>query len=489
LQNPEETKKYVRDTTLAGLAQLVLQLRGVIVVPFYAKMLGAEGYGSIAQIILVVGMVIPVAGLNLGGAVVRFLPELAKRSLEEKRECFLSLFLVVLVGCAIGSAAVSVASDFVARTLLNNPSQGPLLAIGAYIILASEAGYVAGCYFRAFQRMKEYTAYSTADSLFETILIVAAVLAGFGVRGVVVAMLANKSLFVIIRCAVILSELGLSIPRFRDFRTHLAFALPLLPKTYFTWAVNSGDRFVISMYLGGAEVGFYAVAYLLSTFISLVRGAIGTVLYPTVCRLWDEGKHDETRRYLEHTIVYFLRVAIPASVGISVMAKPLLMLLATPEFVAPGGRCVPFIIAGYTIMGVGDIGGIVISLVKKTQILTLLMGIGAAINLLLNFALIPSYGISGAAVATLVAYAAMSVSQYVVSLRYLDCRIAWGPVLKVLIAAAAMGAIVHLYHPAGLGEILVAVALGAGSYILLLLVMGGVERQELRFLMDVARGR
>ena len=136
-----------------------------------------------------------------------------------------------------------------------------------------------------------------------------------------------------------------------------------------------------------------------------------------VSRLWDEGNQGETRKYLEYTMVYFLRVAIPAGIGIGVLAEPVLGIFTTTEFVAPGMHCIPYILLGYVVIGTGDISGLVFSLVKKTHILAILMAAGAALNLVLNLVLIPHYGIVGAAVATMASYVAIAVLLHAVSLR------------------------------------------------------------------------
>jgi O-antigen/teichoic acid export membrane protein len=55
---------------------------------------------------------------------------------------------------------------------------------------------------------------------------------------------------------------------------------------------------------------------------------------------------------------------------------------------------------------------------KKTKYLPLITGIGAAMNIIVNFALIPKFGITGAAYATLFSYLAMMIGIYITANKF-----------------------------------------------------------------------
>jgi O-antigen/teichoic acid export membrane protein len=61
---------------------------------------------------------------------------------------------------------------------------------------------------------------------------------------------------------------------------------------------------------------------------------------------------------------------------------------------------------------------------KKTTTISCLSGAGFATNIILNFLLIPKMGVNGSAVATIVAYAFMTVGCLVFSNRHLELK--WG---------------------------------------------------------------
>ena len=66
-------KKFTKDVGLAGVAQLVTSIKGLILLPILTKTLGAEMYGIWAQILVTVSLLMPLTLLQLEYAMTRFL--------------------------------------------------------------------------------------------------------------------------------------------------------------------------------------------------------------------------------------------------------------------------------------------------------------------------------------------------------------------------------------------------------------------------------
>ena len=75
---------------------------------------------------------------------------------------------------------------------------------------------------------------------------------------------------------------------------------------------------------------------------------------------------------------------------------------------------------------------------KKGKILMLLTMLSATVNVILNVILIPKYGITGAAIATLVSFVLLATSNKIISSKIFDIAIPWISILKFGIAAAFM---------------------------------------------------
>ena len=118
-----------------------------------------------------------------------------------------------------------------------------------------------------------------------------------------------------------------------------------------------------------------------------------------------------------------------------------------------------------------------ISIMRRTKVLAVLAVLAAALNIGLNFALIPPYGMLGAAVATVVAYVALTLAHYRVAQHYYATPYEPGRVLTAIALATGFG----ILGVVPLGPTAVAVAvklLALGAFVVLLRVFRVVDRDE-----------
>jgi len=91
--------------------------------------------------------------------------------------------------------------------------------------------------------------------------------------------------------------------------------------------------------------------------------------------------------------------------------------------------------AGYTVLAIG------IGRARQTQFNWIVSGAAAALNVALNFALIPPYGMMGAAVSTAAAYVALFLGMTINSQRVYPVPYQWRRVLTLSSVAIALTAI------------------------------------------------
>jgi len=98
---------------------------------------------------------------------------------------------------------------------------------------------------------------------------------------------------------------------------------------------------------------------------------------------------------------------------------------------------VPIVLFAYLFLGIYTnlIAGIYIE--KKTRYLPLITGLGAVLNIASAFLLIPLWGITGAAISTLVSYIAMAVYIYIVSQKFYPVQYEVSKLLMILLIDAA----------------------------------------------------
>jgi O-antigen/teichoic acid export membrane protein len=125
--------------------------------------------------------------------------------------------------------------------------------------------------------------------------------------------------------------------------------------------------------------------------------------------------------------------------------------------------------AGYVVVAIG------IGRARKTQFNWVVTGAAAVVNVALNLALIPPYGMMGAALATVAAYTTMAVGMAWWSQRIYPVPYQWRRVVTAALAAVALAAIGKELD-AGLAAVVVLVL----AYPLTLGVLGFTSAEERR---------
>jgi O-antigen/teichoic acid export membrane protein len=271
-------------------------------------------------------------------------------------------------------------------------------------------------------------------------------------------------------------QLGLEFSR-SLLREMNRFGMPLVPSALALWAINFIDRIFIAQYKGQAEVGVYSVAVRISSAVLFLMIAF-RLAWPAFAYSIEDDR--EAKRTYSYVLTYLLFLCCWISIALGVLAPWLVHLLAR----GPGfGRAADAVAllsfaatayAGYTVVAIG------IGRARQTQFNWIVSGIAAAVNIALNVALIPPYGMIGAAIATLAAYLALFLGMVLNSQRVYPVGYQWRRVGTL--AAVAVGLTVAGSVP----DVPLAVAiLIALAYPVVLLPLGfylPAERRRLRTL-------
>jgi O-antigen/teichoic acid export membrane protein len=225
-------------------------------------------------------------------------------------------------------------------------------------------------------------------------------------------------------------------------------------------------------------VGIYSAACSIGNLIQLLVSPLQLILLPEISKLFDENKIDQVRTYMSHSLRYFLLITIPAVFGLSALAKPLLGVFTTEEFLS-GWFVIPIIALSGLLAGIFQIFINIIFLVKETKYITYINIVAAASNVLLNLLLIPSKGIGGAALSTLISYFLMIVLCIRVSAKHFVFHFYLYDVVKSIFSSLVVYLFVSHFTISNIYELFAVSGMGAFIYVFLMLIIGGFSKQEI----------
>ena len=211
------------------------------------------------------------------------------------------------------------------------------------------------------------------------------------------------------------------------------FGIPLVPTALFLWVTNFSDRFFLVKLSDVSEAGLYSVGVRVASAMVLLLTAFRMAWPAFAFSIRDE---DEAKRTYAYVLTYLTVVTAWVALALTLFAPWLVDLLAAPRF-AESYRVVgplsfaAVAFAAYIVVAIG------VGRIRRTQFNWVVTGAAAIVNVALNLSLIPPYGMMGAAIATVAAYATMAVGMAWWSQRIYPVPYQWRRVVTA--AAAAVG--------------------------------------------------
>jgi O-antigen/teichoic acid export membrane protein len=469
---------------LTAVTTPLVSLSNLILLPILTKNLAIADYGAWALIMATMGLLPVFATLGLPSAMIRFLA--AATDKREIRETFYSMGFMVLFTSSIISGLLFLFAPQIAASLFQNNYTIALLLI-PNVLIACLAAYLIQ-YFITFQQIKRYSVLNFFNAYLNTALIAYFVLSGHGLEGAVIALLIQQLVVFAVVMYLIVAQIGFAIPKFERVREHLAFSLPLVPGSLSNWLVNSSDRYLIAFFLGAAAVGYYSPGYSLGTTLSVVSGPLATLLPAVLAKHYDENNIAEVRTILTYSLKYYAGMALPCVFALSVLSKPLLLVLTTQQIAANGYLVTPFVAAGTALIGAFSVLVLILALKKKTVVIGTIWTLAAVLNFGLNLVLIPYLGLVGAALTTFLAFLFAFVLTTLYSFRQFKFDVSKGFIVKSVCGSSIMALFLLLWNPSGLLSILLSIALAAVIYLTILLALRGFTIQEFKLIYRIYMG-
>lgn len=170
----------------------------------------------------------------------------------------------------------------------------------------------------------------------------------------------------------------------------------------FSFVVLYIDVLMVAAYLGEADAGLYAIAARVAEWAYALPVAGGAMLFATLVEQ-SEGE----RRAFTLQILRRAAIGMPIVLALMGLAAPMLVRLLYGEAYLPGLSALYWLLPAIYALGLHTLVMNHLAATGMPWVAVAAPAAGAVVNLGLNVWLIPTLGIRGAAVASLVAYAVM----------------------------------------------------------------------------------
>lgn len=420
-------KKLIKNTGLITLGTFGSKLLPFILIRLYTYVLQDGEYNTADLITQTAKLIIPFAALGLTEGLFR----LAMEGEEERRKKVFSAGFVLFSG----GFALLLPLFLIAQILLGaagSEFSNYVWLIALYVLCSCLHSLVT-----QYIRTKDHFAFFSLQGVINTALVAALNIVflyfnDFGVTGYVLSVvLADFIVFLLIfvkerlwRDLVPVRSIEKSI-----YKEMVGYSVPLIPMSVSWWVTSVSDRYMVRWFVDDPNIAdFYSAAYKIPTLVTLLCTVFSQAWsYSSVA----EKDEKERSSFFSGVFSFYSGLLFVTAAGIMAFCKILTKIMMDPSYYT-AWEYIP-VLAGATVFSalVTFVGSVYTVRMKSTFSMWTAM-MGAGVNILLNLVLIPRelFGISlpglgamGAAIATLISYAAVFAVRALTAGRYVKFKI------------------------------------------------------------------
>jgi O-antigen/teichoic acid export membrane protein len=460
-----------RQSMIALSSTIGLTIIGFFSTIYFAHALGPSVLGAYFLFLAYLGIFNLVGDGGFGGAAVKRISE----GIEPNE--YLSAFAFIRVILLAVSVTVLL---FAAPYLKDVTSSGVFFWLLLGLIVSVFSG-ISGIGVYGSGKVGVAQISSFVDVIIRTLFQIFAVFLGYGVAGLIGGFVAG----LIAGGLMNFRYLDLRFIRFRlsHLKNLSGFSFWIFLTASGSLVFSYADTLLIGYFMSNSDVGIYRTAFQLTMIASFTTLAFHTVLYPKISSWGAQGQFTEIENSLARAITYSLLLAIPTCIGGWILGSKLLYYLYGASFVE-GAPALVFLLLMQVVNVFMYLGTMSLNALNRPKDAFNITLIAAILNILLDITLIPVMGITGAAIATLIAMSVNALGALILLSRVISVKFEFTSIKNILYASGIMGIIVvciyvllPLFHVIA---VLAVVIIGAGIYILVLFKLDKEIHNELK---------
>ncbi len=483
----EKIKNAVSNSYFVLSLSIVGIFIGYILRIFLSRTLSLEDFGLFYAVSAFIGLFTLVRYLGLNQALAKFVPEfLAKKEDNNIRSTISIVLIIQTITIAIFTLFIFIFREPISISLFKSTTAEPILVLMTLSFFPSMFFTIFQSVFQGYQKLRLYA--SVEPVRIALTLIFSVIFIDLGAAGVALA-------YLIAACATTAVFLkgfyGLDITKMHSkitanlTRRILKFSTPVFVSSIATIIISYTDTIIITFFRTLQEVALYQVALPTSQLLLVFSSSIAAVAFPLVSELYSKRRFSDIQKGIRAMTLLLVAMVMPF----------VAILLSFPEAIISLLFSDSFLLASLTLQ-VLSISMIFYSIFVIFQ--TTLDGIGrpfittkvmfsmAGVNLVLNLLLVPILGITGSAIASLLAY----IVGVLLGMRYVSSHtgvsLPFKRLTKIIISGAASFAAMYsikiLLNSPVLLEFVLALVIGFFVYLVAALLLKAITYEDIKII-------
>ncbi len=404
-----QLKQLLSESAIYGLSSILPKLIGLVLIPFYTKVLIPADYGTMNLINAFLSLVLVFSLFSMDNSATRWFYDSEVE--EEQKKIISSWFWFHLSVTIVLSLLLFLFADLIMGKFLRIEDQSLYyIAVAGFFMKSMPA--VTVNWFRMLRMPKQTVAYSLFHSLLEIGLTVYFVLSlKLGVYGIFLGALIGSTVKTLVGLFLMRKWIIPKLFRSSLIRHMFVFALPMIPTSIALWLYNTSSSFFIDYFHGKTDLGLFQIGLSLAGGIVILIYAFKMAFPPFAFSIYKQKHAKQLFSYVLHLYSF---VCILSALLIALFSKEILILFTVEAYY--GAFVVAGILVFYNILyGYGTIVGLGSQIVKNNKPHASSIFLGSGITLALYFLLVPRFGKEGAAASMLLGSLIIPIYLYIKS--------------------------------------------------------------------------
>jgi O-antigen/teichoic acid export membrane protein len=411
------TKKAIRGTSIIFAMGIMSSLMAYLIRILLARNLTVAEYGFVYSVFALFGLFSVFQNMGMDQALVKYIAEFKSKKLDEKiKSSIVTAACIQFFSAVIIGLLFILFSNFIASNYFHDASLAVYIRVYAIAVILSPSFLIFKAIFQGFQKMFYFSLIEFLQMSFIFVATLILLELGFGLMSPFVAYASVYTLNILFYY--------LAVGRvFRQFwKVNFCFDRKLTKKLVFFGAAvmlvgmagiifNYLDTFILTLFRSLEEVGLYNTSFPTARVLWTLSGTLGLVLLPLSSELWAKKDLVRLKEGVRMLYKYSLMLIIPASLVFFIFPSFVLLVLFGGQYI-PGANALRILAVGTIFFTISQVNNSMLTGIGKPQIVSKMMLIAAAVNLLGNIVLIPYYGIEGAAFSTIFSFFVLMVLSY-----------------------------------------------------------------------------
>ncbi len=391
--------RFTKDLVIKILSELVNLICSLLTFSIFARLLTKSDYAVSNQLISLGTLIAPIILLRINTAYCVFLP--GESDLKIIKSRFFSSVLISMIICTIMTIIIIIYRGMISYLLFKTSGYKEIIPIISIYYALFSISTLAQDFYRATGEIKKSSTLITANALLRVILFIVTLKIGKAIS-------LNSVLYLYCTTELVIALIGVlsiyikyhDIPIkicFSKLKEYYWYSLPLVPYSIFAWINTSISKFMINHLINLETSAVFTFNYTLVTRVFVLNMILSYTIFPYISKFWNIGRVDLISKYLLKAFNIGIFFGLPMTCGLLVVSPTIANILSNGNYQAD-----KFVIAILCIAMIFNmlytVFSYLIDLSRKTIWYTIILLITSIMNVVLNYILIPSNGIYGAAI-------------------------------------------------------------------------------------------